>query len=213
MGGGGQGKDQDVNESRFMAIFQDMARDAAGSENETVLRMSEEGLLLVVAHREGGNYSCQVMDHESQCVFMDHVYDAAKYEPSLLEPYTLSEVDAYEETHAVVIPPLLKHYLTKVSRESCCDLVRTLIDLVPPPSVSQFIHRNMSEELVEGSEAEMVQVSTLQYTRNKLVIIKGPGLGQMVNIDEEKRGAYAPLWMSVFLPSGSAERASPAVEV
>lgn len=202
----GEGDSNNVDGSQFMEVFQDMAKSASETKNQTVLRMSEDGFLLVVSHREAGNYSCQAMDIDNQCTFMDHVYGAAVYDPPLLQPYDFAEIGAYELKHGVVVPPLMKHYLTKISRESCCDSVRTVVDLDIPPTESHFIHNSSSGPLVEGSEAEMVQVSTLQYTHNKMIIVKGPGSGLMVVTNDEKKGAYEPLWMSIFLPCGTSVR-------
>lgn len=188
-----------------MDIFQDMAKNASETKNETVLRMSDDGFLLVVSHREGGNYSCQAMDFASQCIFMDHVYAAAKYEPALLKPYNSVEVDAYESKYGVSLPPLLRYYLIHVSRESCCDPIRTIVDLEACPTTSHFIHSNTASREI-GSEAEMVPVLTLQYTEHKLIILMGIGAGLMVATNDDKKGAYDPLWMSVFLPCGAAKR-------
>ncbi|MEW5315115.1 MAG: hypothetical protein WDW38_006567 [Sanguina aurantia] len=195
--------------SRFMGIFQDMAKNAAETQNKTVLRMSEDSFLLVVSHREEGNYSCQAMDMINQCIFMDHVYAAAQYTPPLLPPYDACVLEDYEQAHDVVVPPLMRHYLTKVSRESCCDAFRTVIDLTCPPATSHFVHSTSTGELVPGSDGDTVQVSTLRYTDHKLIIVSGPGAGLMVTTNDDKKGVYEPLWMSVFLPCGQSTRRCP----
>lgn len=181
--------------SRFMSIFQDMAKKAVQNSDESVIQMTEDGFLLIVSHKEDGNFSCQAMDLDDQGIFMERLHANTPFDPPLKAPYTDREVDAYERVHGVKIPHLLRHYLTRVSRESCCDPVRTIIDVVKPPSSKVFV----STDLPTSSEGK--ECMTMQFTERKLVVLNSDMAGLMVTMNDAEQGEFRPLWMSVFFPN------------
>lgn len=188
--------------ARFMSTFEDMAKKAVQNSDESVIQMTEDGYLLIVSHKEDGNFACQAMDNDDQGHFMERLHANTPFDPPLQAPYTDREVDTYERVHGVKIPHLLRHYLTHVSRESCCDSVRTIIDVDNPPSCKVFVSNDGS---VEGSESsdrkdKGKECMTMQYTKRKLVVLNSEMAGLMVSLNDADQGEFKPLWMSVFFP-------------
>lgn len=165
------------------------------SKDESVIQMTEEGFLLIVSHKEEGNFSCQAMDSEDQGVFMERLHHGAGFNPPLKPPYSLAEVERYESEHSIKVPNLLRHYLTRVSCESCCDPVRVIIDLTVPPVIKVFVSKD--------EDLQRRECVTLQYTDRKLVLLDADMQGLIVSMDNETQGAFNPLWMSVFFPNRS----------
>lgn len=178
--------------SRFMETFQDMARKAVETSDESVIRMTEDGFLLIVSHKEGGDFSCQAMDKEDQGVFMERLHASAGFDPPLKPPYSVRDVELYEHDHSVKIPHLLRHYMTRVSCETCCDPVRMVIDIAAPPTVKVFVS-------TDGNVGRKECV-TLQFTDTKLALLDSDMEGLIVTMDNETQGAFNPLWMSIFFP-------------
>lgn len=180
--------------SRFMTTFGEMAKTSAENNNESVLQMLDDGLLLVVSHKEGGDYTCQALDKQDQSHFMEHIYKNVKFEPILKEPYLLTEIEDYERENSVRFPYLLRHYLTHISRESCCDPMRTVVDIMERPSIKIFVSNDAREERKAWV--------TLQFTGRRLVLLDEEGEGRMVTLTDAAQGACTPIWMSIFFPNG-----------
>lgn len=179
--------------ARFKSVFEEMARHAAQNNNESIMQMTQDGVMLIVFHRDAGNYSCQAMEQSDQWVFMEHLHRSLAFEPPLRAAYSEEAVDAFERANSVSLPGLLRYYLTHISSESCCDPERMLIDISSPPSRKVFV--------TSGNGDSRTECSTLRYTHNKLIVLNSDMAGLVVTTDTASmQGEFNPLWMSVFFP-------------
>lgn len=196
-------KATDDGQSRFMSKFEEMAKKAVESSDQSVIQMTEDGYLLIVSHKEDGNFACQAMDLDDQGLFMERLHANTRYDPPLQPPYQPTEVDTFERVNGVRIPNLLRHYLMHVSRESCCDPVRKIIDVSSPPSSKVFVSSEPSSEASPTGEGK--HCLTIQITDHKLVVLNSEMAGLMVSMNDADQGEFKPLWMSLFFPDqGSA---------
>lgn len=181
--------------SRFMVIFQEMARKAKENKDESMIQMTNDGYLLIVSDKGEDNFSCQAMDQHDQGIFMERLHASAHFAPPLKPPYSFAAIETFEKEHGVKIPYLLRHYMTQVSSESCCDPTRALIDLQVPPIKKVLVSKE--------EEKERKECMVMQFTDHKLVLLDPDMEGLIVTMDNETQGAFNPLWMSIFFPDRS----------
>lgn len=176
-----------------MDAFQEMARKARKDMDESMIQMTDDGYLLIVSDKGGGNFSCQAMDETDQGTFMERLHLSADFQPPLKAPYSEQRVEAYETAHSVKIPYLLRHYMTHVSSESCCDPLRGIVDIEGPPEIKVLVSKD--------ADSDRKECRTMQFTGNKLAILDVDMEGLIVIMDNQTQGAFHPLWMSIFFPN------------
>lgn len=190
-------QDSDVG-SRFMAAFGEMAKTAAQSNNESVIQMSTDGFLLIVSQVNKEEFSCQAMDQSDQGCFMQRLYSSVQFDTPLKPPYTPDEVELFEIDNGIKLPHLLRYYLIHISRESCCDSTRMVIDITSRPSIKIYVEHD-----ADPSSERKAWVS-LQYTDQKIVLLDGDDDdGRLVTMDDTAKGSVQPLWLSIFFPNAA----------
>lgn len=189
--------------------------------NSVNYKQLEDDTILCVHHTGNGQFRCRVAPGDDKHLMlatlidhMDDVYATTRFNTPLAPPYTLDEIEKFEQENETTIPALLRHYLLKISRETVCDLYRVTVDLAVR---GLTCNRVATPDIVSGG----VLVETYEYsdiTDNPIelegtlefsdggcaftsyVIVKGEGHGHVLRYDGNSTYFIEPLWKHLLNP-------------
>ena len=183
-----------------------------------------------VLHTGNMQFRCRVAaDENDLTVLAQHMldtYETLKFVPSLLPPYAETDVAAFEAACGSPLPPLLRIYLLKISRETSCDSYRVTINLtcdasracmrtntfVTPAEVLEGYASKLEEAMFANDDPEddpeeyddpedgTLYFSTGGCAFSSYIIVKGVCAGTVMRFDG--LGAYElkPLWERLLDP-------------
>lgn len=206
------------------ALAQKCMKQCGVARMGVLYEQMEEGTILCVHHTGHGRFRCRAapgsdeqLKLDTLLAHMDDVYASTPFKTPLAPPYSRAEVEEFESDNHTTLPPLLRHYLLHISRQTACNDFRVTIDLsqrnleanrvVTPDIVKQGLVYD--DDAFAGSLV-LSDGGRALYDRGFNVIVKGEGSGHVIShAGCDARGGMRvdPLWEHLLTPNMMCEAA------